>query len=165
MEQSYKNKKNNRMKGKNSKSTYPHQMKAKNKKKGRAQKTPISGFSTLSQVSGAPLKRSYHSSIPVVMPKVLIEPDLRCALCGDKIDFIASSFTYGDGVAHFDCVLDQLKKQETLKDGETISYLGSGTFGVCKKDDNGSYTIEKRIELENKEKYQSFKSYVESLKE
>lgn len=165
MEQSYRNKRNNKIKGKSSKSSYPHQAKAKNKKKGRAQKTPISGFSTLSQVSGAPLRRSYHSSIPILMPKVLIEPDMRCVLCGEKIDNIASSFSYGDGVAHFDCMLEKLRGEETLKEGETISYLGSGTFGVCKKNENGSYTIEKRIEAESKEKYQSFKNYVEGLKE
>ncbi len=164
MEKSYRNKRNNSTKGKNARSSYSHE-KARNKKKGRAQKAPISGFSTLSQVSGAPLKKSFHSSIPVVMPKVLVEPDQRCTICGEKIDSIASSFSYGDGVAHFDCVLDKLKEQEPLKDGETISYLGSGTFGVCRKNEVGSYTIEKRIELESKEKYQTFKNYVESLKE
>ena len=151
MEKSYGNRRKNGTKGKGVKSGYCHE-KAKNKKNGRAQKTPISGFSTLSQVSGAPLKHSHHSSIPVVVPKVLVEPDERCVLCGDKIDNIASSFSYGDGVAHFDCVLDSLKEQEQLKKGETISYLGSGIFGVCRKNDDGSYIIEKRIELESKEK-------------
>ena len=50
-------------------------------------------------------------------------------------------------------------------DGECVSYIGSGSFAVCHRGDDGKYTIEKRIEVENKESYNGFKSYVESLKQ
>ncbi len=141
----------------------PRQRKAQ---KGRGnQKSPISGFSTLSQVSGAPLRHPYRSSIPVLPPRVVIEPGIDCAICGEKIETIADCFSVDGGYAHFDCVLDSIRKNEKLGDDEILSYLGSGSFGICRKDEEGKYTIVKRIEIEKKENTNAFKSYVESLKE
>ena len=141
------------------------QGKGKAKKKGRAKAQAISGFSTLSQVSGAPLARSYHSSIPLVPQKSVIEPLGVCSICGEKIQSIAECFSLETGYAHFDCVLDRIKSSEHLSEDECISYVGSGAFAVCRKGEDGKYTIEKRIEVENKDKYNQFKTYVESLKQ
>ncbi len=138
--------------------------KAKTKKKGRQRLSAISGFSTLSQVSGAPLTRSFHSSIPVAVPLSVSEPHPVCAICAKPIDLIADSFFYNGGYAHFDCVLSALKEKETLGEGDTISYVGSGSFAICHKDENGKYSIVKKIEVENKDEYSHFKDYVESLK-
>ena len=77
---------------------------------------------------------------------------------------IADSFFYNGGYAHFDCVLSALKEKETLGEGDTISYVGSGSFAICHKDENGKYSIVKKIEVENKDEYSHFKDYVESLK-
>lgn len=163
MEQSYRK----RPKGQKNKGreNYSVQNKSKTRKKGRAKSSAISGFSTLSEVSGAPLYHHYHSSIPVLPQKSVMEPDIRCTICGERIDSITSSFHYLDGYAHFDCVLSSLREREHLEDGETISYLGSGSFGICRKNEDGKYTIVKRIEVENKDTFQDTKNYVESLKQ
>lgn len=141
------------------------QGKGKARKKGRAKAQAISGFSTLSQVSGAPLERSFHSSIPLIPQKCVIEPLDVCSICGEKIESIAECFSLSSGYAHFDCVLERIKSEEHLEEGDSISYVGSGSFAVCRKGDDGSFTILKKIEVENKESFNNFKSYVESLKE
>ena len=56
------------------------------------------------------------------------------------------------------------KEKEVLEEGQSISYLGSGTFGVCQKSEDGKYTIVKRIEVENKDDSLKMKNYVEGLK-
>ena len=57
-----------------------------------------------------------------------------------------------------------IKEKEVLEEGQSISYLGSGTFGVCQKSEDGKYTIVKRIEVENKDDSLKMKNYVEGLK-
>lgn len=141
------------------------QGKGKARKKGRAKAQAISGFSTLSQVSGAPLAHSHHSSIPLMPQKTVIEPLDNCCICGEKIQTIADCFSLATGYAHFDCVLERIKSEEHLSDDETISYIGSGSFAVCRKGEDGKFTIVKKIEVENKDSYNGFKNYVESLKQ
>lgn len=136
----------------------------KAKKGGRQGKQPISGFSTLSQVAGVPLKRTHHSNLDVPMPKVVGEPYPVCPYCNEKIDLIADSFFIDGSYVHFDCVLSSLKEKEVLEEGQSISYLGSGSFGICQKNEDGSYSIVKRIEVENRESNTQMKSYVEGLK-
>lgn len=169
MEQTNKGKQRQGRKGVNSRGSYQSgkaaRGKGKARKKGRAKAQAISGFSTLSQVSGAPLTRAHHSSIPVPPQKTVCEPLGICPLCGERIQSIAQCFSLSEGYAHFDCVLERIKSQEHLTEGETVSYVGSGAFAVCRKGEDGKYTIEKRIEVENRETYNGFKSYVESLKQ
>ena len=136
----------------------------KAKKGGRQGKLPISGFSTLSQVAGVPLRRSYHSQLDVPMPKYVSEPYPVCQYCGEKIDLIADSFLVNGEYIHFDCMLSSIKEKEVLEEGQTISYLGSGAFGVCQKSEDGKYTIVKRIEVENKDDSLKMKNYIEGLK-
>ena len=169
MEMTNKGKHRQGRKGVNSRGSYQNgkasRGKGKARKKGRTKAQAISGFSTLSQVSGAPLARSHHSSIPVPLQKTVCEPLSICPLCGEKIQSIAQCFSLSEGYAHFDCVLERIKSQENLSEGEIVSYVGSGAFAVCRRGDDGKYTIEKRIEVENKETYNGFKNYVESLKQ
>ena len=136
----------------------------KAKKGGRQGKLPISGFSTLSQVAGVPLRRTYHSQLDVPMPKYVSEPYPVCPYCGEKIELIADSFLVNGEYIHFDCMLSSIKEKEVLEEGQSISYLGSGTFGVCQKSEDGKYTIVKRIEVENKEYSLKMNNYVEGLK-
>ena len=84
------NKKNNKqMPQKSFRKQSKPQKTEKAKKGGRQGKQPISGFSTLSQVAGVPLKRTYHSNIDVPVPKYVSEPYPICPYCGEKIDIIA----------------------------------------------------------------------------
>lgn len=137
----------------------------KAKKGGRQGKLPISGFSTLSQVAGVPLRRTYHSQLDVPSPKYVSEPYPICPYCGEKIDLIADSFFVNGEYIHFDCMLSSIKEKEVLAEGQSISYLGSGAFGVCQKNEDGKYAIVKRIEVESKDDSLRMKNYVEGLKE
>lgn len=137
----------------------------KERKGNRVKQQPISGFSTLSQVAGVPLARPYRSNIAVLPVKTVNEPHLTCPVCGEPIEVIAEAMTNAQGAyVHFDCVLNELKASETLTENQTISYLGSGTFGVCEKGEDGKYFIVKRIDYENHEKFSAMKNFVESLK-
>ena len=137
----------------------------KAKKGGRQGKVPISGFSTLSQVAGVPLRRTHHSSLDVPAPKSVSEPYPLCPYCGERIDLIADSFFVDGEYVHFECMLSSIKEKEILEENQTISYIGSGAFGVCQKDEEGRYTIIKRIEVENKEDSTKMKNFIEGLKE
>ncbi len=133
--------------------------------KKRAKRQAVSGFSTLNQVAGVPKRREYHSDLPIDKVKKLEEPSgIICALCGKPIETIADSFTYNDGYVHFDCALDKIKESEQLKDNQTISYIGSGSFGVCEKGDDGKYTIIKKIAFESSESLGKMQEYIEGLK-
>jgi hypothetical protein len=58
---------------------------------------------------------------------------------------------------HFDCVIAELAEHETLEEGDRISYIGGGRFGIVhfanpdSRRDAGNFTIKKIIEWENKE--------------
>ena len=149
----------------NSKKQNRPQKSEKAKKGGRQGKLPISGFSTLSQVAGVPLRRTYHSQLDVPSPKYVSEPYPICPYCGEKIDLIADSFFVNGEYIHFDCMLSSIKEKEILAEGQSISYLGSGAFGVCQKNEDGKYTIVKRIEVESKDDSLKMKNYIEGLKE
>ena len=101
----------------------------------------------------------------VPSPKYVSEPYPICPYCGEKIDLIADSFFVNGEYIHFDCMLSSIKEKEILAEGQSISYLGSGAFGVCQKNEDGKYTIVKRIEVESKEDSLKMKNYIEGLKE
>lgn len=160
--------KTNRNKNKNTpkaKAAKPVPQKIEEKKSKKSPKTPISGFSTLNQVVGVSKPREHHSSIPVAAPKSVKEPKLKCEICGEEIESIACSMTAPQGgYAHFDCVLESIKAEEVLAENQVVSYIGSGNFGVCEKDENGSYHIIKTINYENADRTKAIKEFVESLK-
>ncbi len=135
-------------------------------RKRNQRKQGVSGFSTLSQVAGVPKKRAYHSDIPVPEAKTIEEPSgIICAICNEPIDSIASAIVGKDGrYVHFDCVLESIKKDEELKDNQSISYIGSGNFAVCEKGEDGKFTIIKRIPYESAEQHQKLVDFVEGLK-
>lgn len=156
------NRNRNTQKGKASKGT---PAKNEEKKPKKVAKQPISGFSTINQVAGVPKPTEHHSNIPVAAPKSVREPRLKCQICSKEIQQIASAMTTPDGgYAHFDCVLNEIKSNEKLADNQVVSYIGSGNFGVCEKDEEGKYHIVKTINYENPEKVKAIKEYVESLK-
>lgn len=85
-------------------------------------------------------------------------PSPDCAFCGKPITDIHSAFTdkqTGDPV-HFDCVVVKLSEYESLDEGDVISYIGGGRFGVVHFSDPGTpgevpgkkFTIKKIVEWE-----------------
>ena len=94
----------------------------------------------------------------IVFPE---KPELVCALCGDMIREAASSLSMPDtGLpAHFDCVMKKLEEEETLEDGDVISYLGGGNFGIIRKNSQNpaGFEIKKKIDFEDKEKIGSWR--------
>ena len=94
------------------------------------------------------------------------EPRPVCKICGQNIDFIAEAISEGDGsFSHFDCVLEKLKEEYHVKEGETLSYVGHGNFAVFAKDENGKLVITTRIPYESKDSYDSAKKFVEGSKQ
>ena len=90
-----------------------------------------------------------------------------CENCGKEYSMLWSNYQTllkQDDKRPFckDCA--SIKEKEVLEEGQSISYLGSGTFGVCQKSEDGKYTIVKRIEVENKDDSLKMKNYVEGLK-
>lgn len=139
----------------------------KKKKSGRntVQDNRLNGFSTLNQVTGVPKPHSYHSRIPLLQVQNIRETGDICPICGKRIDSIASAMLSPEGKpVHFDCVLEQLKEQNPLRDNQTISYVGKGSFAICEKNDEGKWSIVTRIQYENPEANQRFREYIEENK-
>ena len=84
-------------------------------------------------------------------------PALQCIRCGQSIvdpHTALADKTSGDPV-HFDCVLSELLEKETLEQGDTLSYIGGGRFGILqfnsRKGELKYFTIKKIMEWEDKE--------------
>ncbi|MBQ1643175.1 MAG: hypothetical protein II103_01450 [Treponema sp.] len=78
-----------------------------------------------------------------------------CAHCGQPITDMASALALQNGnPIHFDCALEIIDGQEKLGEGEKISYIGQGRFGVVyfpNAHDVKHFVIRKIIEWEDKE--------------
>jgi hypothetical protein len=85
-------------------------------------------------------------------------PVSNCAFCGKPITDLHAALTdrkTGEPV-HFDCVISELAEHETLGDGDVISYIGGGRFGVVHfnnsgRGETGAFTIKRIVEWEDKE--------------
>ena len=60
-----------------------------------------------------------------------------CPVCGKDIEEMASAVDdkASGKPAHFDCILDQLQKTETLGENEKIAYIGQGRFALLRYED------------------------------
>jgi hypothetical protein len=86
-----------------------------------------------------------------------------CPYCGKPIKDIQSALSdKSSGTpVHFDCVIAKLSETETLEQGDTISYIGGGRFGVVHFNGPGgsgghestgkNFTIKKIFEWESTE--------------
>jgi len=87
----------------------------------------------------------------------LKQRQLVCPVCGKPIDDLTSAVsdkTTG-APAHFDCILEQLTKSESLSENDKVTYIGQGRFAVLHFDnprDLKSFRIVKTIEWESREK-------------
>ncbi len=140
--------------------------KQRNAERGkRRRREAISGFSTLNQVAGVSRPREHHSSLPVEEPCRIVEPHPICQYCGTPIDTIASSLSTPEGgYAHFDCVLSHIRESGIVKEGESLSYIGAGSFGIIGRNEDGKPYIVQKIQYESPERYKGMKEYVEGLK-
>lgn len=133
-----------------------------NRNRKRKKKKPVNG-NDLMLKNQPDRKHMTFDDVPV--PQVN-EPRPECRICGKPIEFIAEAISEADGgFSHFDCVIEKLRKQEDVKEGEYISYSGHGNFAVFTKDEDGHYVVKTRIPYESKESFDSAKKYVEGSKE
>ena len=139
---------------------------SKQKDRKKKKKAGIIGFSTLNQVAGVPKPHEHHSSIPVEPIGMISEPHDKCVYCGKEIENIASAFMAPDGTyAHFDCVLERIRETEKPGEGESVSYIGGGCFGIIGRGEDGKPIIIRRIQYESPETVRSMKAYVASLRD
>ena len=79
-----------------------------------------------------------------------------CPVCRKDIEDMASAVvdkTSGKP-AHFDCILEQLQKAETIGENEKIAYIGQGRFALLRYEDPHdlkSFKIIKTIEWEGRD--------------
>jgi hypothetical protein len=80
-------------------------------------------------------------------------PKLVCAICEKPITDVASAMCdrQSEAVFHFDCITVKLKQRESLAEGEALSYIGGGRFGIVRRDSQKKFTIEKIIEWDKRE--------------
>lgn len=64
-----------------------------------------------------------------------IELGLVCYSCHKKIQDPFSAIASPDDpkeVYHFDCAIDKIKKEQPLNEGESIIYIGAGSFAIAR---------------------------------
>jgi hypothetical protein len=82
--------------------------------------------------------------------------EVVCPICGKVIEDMSSAIAdkATGKPAHFDCILEQLGKAETLGENDRIAYIGQGRFAVLHYDnprDQKSFKIIKTIDWESRE--------------
>ncbi len=103
--------------------------------------------------------------------KAILEMKAReivCPVCGELITEIASCLTdkKSGKPAHFDCVLNEVSKSETLGENEKIAYIGQGRFGILYYEnprDQRHFTIKKIIEVEDRDNKPEWRDEISSL--
>jgi hypothetical protein len=81
-------------------------------------------------------------------------PDLACSLCGLPIQSLGEAILDKDRPAHFDCVIEKIKKTVKTGPGERVAYIGGGRFGLLhyeNPENPASFSIRKIFEWEDKE--------------
>ena len=94
-------------------------------------------------------------------------PELECPICKKNIRYLASAICLekGKSPAHFDCVIEKLKKDNELMDKERICYLGNGSFGIIKSVEGSgpSFFIRKRIQFEEPESHPEWRKNMQFI--
>lgn len=80
-----------------------------------------------------------------------------CPICNRKIYNITTTILERETkkLAHFDCIIKQIKKSEKLRRYEAICYVGGGNFAVVSYRNSigkNDFTIVKKIKYEEKNK-------------
>jgi hypothetical protein len=93
--------------------------------------------------------------IPPEPPSVPL-PTASCAWCEKPIKDISTAISEPDTgkPVHFDCVINRIIDRENLENGDTVTYIGGGRFGIVhfsNPPDTRGFKIKKIFEWENKE--------------
>jgi hypothetical protein len=83
-------------------------------------------------------------------------PTASCAWCDKPIKDMSAAFSEPDSgkPVHFDCVLNRITERENLENGDVITYIGGGRFGIVHYNnppDTRDFKIKRVFEWENKE--------------
>jgi len=89
-------------------------------------------------------------------------PQTQCPLCEKPIRDIHTALFHGHSkkTAHFDCVTKDIRKNEELKENESICYLGKGSFGILvfrSAPNSLRFLIRKRIQYEDRDEFLEWK--------
>jgi len=95
-------------------------------------------------------------------------PVPNCILCGQPITDLHTAMTDSKtgGTVHFDCVMAEMSKREVLEEGDVLSYIGGGRFGVVRFTNSGdrgkkkAFTIKKILEWEKKDERADWRSVI-----
>lgn len=77
-----------------------------------------------------------------------------CPVCNTPIQeiYLALVDSTTGNTVHFDCALRVIREREPLREGETIVYVGSGSFAIVDRvPGTGPVNIRKKILFEEKE--------------
>jgi hypothetical protein len=93
--------------------------------------------------------------VPPQVPDTSL-PVAACAWCEKPIKDISTALSEPDTgkPVHFDCVINRIIERENLGNGDTVSYIGGGRFGIVhfnNPPDTRDFKIKKILEWENKE--------------
>ena len=91
-----------------------------------------------------------------------------CPVCNQLISDVSSAITDKSSgkPAHFDCVLNNVSKDEKLGENEKIAYIGQGRFGVLffeNPRDPRKFTIKKIIEVEDRDAKPQWRDEISGL--
>ncbi|MCA1951198.1 MAG: hypothetical protein LDL24_11540 [Treponema sp.] len=84
-------------------------------------------------------------------------PRSECPYCGKPLNDLSSALTDPVSLApvHFDCALRRISDRENLQEGESLTYIGGGRFGIIQfpnPQDTTHFVIKRVIQWEDKEK-------------
>lgn len=101
-------------------------------------------------------------------PSSVAMPAASCAWCDKPIKDISAALSEPDTgkPVHFDCVIDRIVERETLENGDTVSYIGGGRFGVIhfnNPPDTRDFSIKKIFEWENKENRSEWRNVISDI--
>ena len=76
---------------------------------------------------------------------------MTCCYCRQPIEemSLAVDVPDSDSPAHFDCVIERLKKSENLQPGESVIYMGNRRFAVVVYTDKNRFDIVREIPFED----------------
>ena len=91
-----------------------------------------------------------------------------CSVCGKNIEDLTTALTNrgNSDPIHFDCAIEILSKEEKLSEGDKITYIGQGRFGILNfpnVHDMKHFTIKKIIDWEKKEEKDEWRSAMAEL--
>ncbi len=109
-------------------------------------------------------KIALKSSLPPVDVKKVKEPLLTCGYCNKVISNIANAIKGDEIYFHFDCIINKIKEDYKVKDSQSVSYIGRGSFAIVEKDSEGKLHFVETIQIETPQQFDLMKKFVEEVK-